>query len=97
MACRPDQAELRYDQLSQGTKSCLGLALRLSMARHFLESLDGFVVLDDPLVDMDPARKQAACEILRGFGKEKQVIVLTCHPQHVQLLQGHTIELNRDH
>jgi len=96
VACRPDEAELPYELLSLGTRSCLGLAVRLSMARHFLQGLGGFVVLDDPLVDMDPARQQAACEILRRFAEDKQVIVLTCHPRHEQLLQGNRIELGQD-
>ena len=92
-AGRADDLEVPYAALSMGTRACLGLAVRLSMARHFLDGRDGFLLLDDPLVDLDPGRQAAACAILQHFGSEKQVIILTCHPSHADILGGHRIEL----
>jgi len=92
-ALRADGLAIPFVLLSIGTKVGLGLALRLSMARYFLGDSEGFLVLDDPLVDMDPDRQSAAAEIIQNFAREKQVIVMTCHPDHADSLGGHTILL----
>jgi exonuclease SbcC len=83
-AARTD-AEVPFTALSAGTRASFGLAVRLSMARWFLEGRDGFLLLDDPFVDLDPARQESA--------GDKQVILFTCHPAHAALLRGHRIEL----
>jgi DNA repair protein SbcC/Rad50 len=84
---------LAWDILSAGTKDTLALALRLTMAEHFLGDGPGFVMMDDPLVDMDPARQEAAAAVLREFAQKKQVILLTCHPHHAELLGGSLVTL----
>jgi DNA repair protein SbcC/Rad50 len=86
---------LSYDHLSMGTKTCLGLAIRLSMAKHFLDGNDGFIVLDDPMVDLDANRQSLVAQVLRDFAETWQVIVLTCHAHHADLLGGNRIELAR--
>lgn len=90
---RSDEIQVPFGSLSAGTFACLGLAVRLSMARWFLEGRDGFLILDDPLVDLDPARQVAATAMLKRFAEDKQVILLTCHPGHADLLGGNRIEL----
>ncbi len=48
---------LRSPQLlSVGPRDELALAVRLAMARRFLKEGGGFLLLDDPLVDLDPRR-----------------------------------------
>jgi DNA repair protein SbcC/Rad50 len=91
-AARAD-AEVPFAALSAGTRASFGLAVRLSMARWFLEGRDGFLLLDDPFVDLDPARQESAATLLRHFAGDKQVILFTCHPAHAALLGGHRIEL----
>jgi exonuclease SbcC len=91
---RPDGLEIPLQALSMGTKVGLGLALRLSMAGYFLKDLEGFLILDDPMVDMDPERQRAAAEVVRGFSKDKQVILFTCHPHHAEMLGGNLIRLD---
>ncbi len=93
---RPDGKELPYRILSHGTRDVLGLALRLTIGKYFLRNSDGPFILDDPLVDLDPARQQAAARVLREFAAEKQVIIFTCHPTHAELLGGELIELESD-
>jgi exonuclease SbcC len=90
---RDDGAELPVDVLSAGTRDVLGLAVRLAMAGHFLGGADGFVVLDDPLVDLDPARQEQAAGMIREFAAGKQVIVFTCHPRHAEMLGGSVREM----
>ena len=56
---RKDGAEIPFEWLSAGTKDAFALALRLSMAKHFLGGSRGFLLIDDPMVAMDPARQKA--------------------------------------
>lgn len=88
-----DGMSLGWDLLSAGTRDTLALALRLAMARRFLGSSPGFLVMDDPLVDMDPDRQQAAAAALREFAAGTQLIVFTCHPDTAALLGGNLIAL----
>ncbi len=90
---RKDGVALQVDWLSVGAKDGLALALRLSMAEYFLRERRGFLIMDDPLVDLDPERQQAAVELLRQFARSHQLIVLTCHPHHAELLGGNQVNL----
>ena len=93
-AVRQDGLKVPGLLLSGGARVSLGLAVRLSMASHFLRGLDGFLVLDDPLVDLDDVgRQQGAVNVIQEFAREKQIIVLTCKEGHAQLLGGHRIDL----
>jgi exonuclease SbcC len=83
-----------WDFLSAGTRDTLALALRLAMASYFLGDADGFMLLDDPLVDMDPGRQHAAAAALQDFGATHQLIVFTCHPATAELLGGNRIMLD---
>jgi len=72
----------------------LGIALRLGITKRFLEEKEGFVIMDDPLVDLDPDRQSKASEAIKDFAEDKQLILLTCHPSHARLLGGNRIELS---
>lgn len=80
-------SELEQKHLSTGTMDALALALRLAMADYLLGN-DGFLVMDDPLVAMDPDRQMRAAQLLRDYGKKMQVIVFTCHPTHADMIGG---------
>lgn len=82
-----------WELLSAGTKDSLALALRLAMASYFLGGSDGFLMMDDPLVDMDPARQKAAAEALKSFSAGRQIIFFTCHPGTADLLGGNLIRM----
>jgi len=73
--------------LSQGTLGSLALATRLCLAEWYLKGMGGFIVLDDPFTDMDPARRKAAGYSLKDFSKSNQVIYFTCHPEHATELK----------
>ena len=76
------------DQLSRGTKEQLYLALRLAWirerARH---GVDLPVLLDDILVNSDPARQATLAKLLARFAEEMQVLYFTCHPHMARLLE----------
>jgi DNA repair protein SbcC/Rad50 len=90
---RADGASVPYGWLSAGTKDSFALALRLAMARHFLKDAEGFLLIDDPMVAMDPARQEVAADLLRDFAGSRQVVVFTCHPSHAERLGGNCIRL----
>ena len=93
---RQDGVTLPHELLSAGTKDVLALSLRLAMANHFLRDSNGMLMLDDPLVDLDPRRQEKAAAAFRDFAEQKQVIIFTCHPHHAELLGGYLIELERN-
>jgi len=64
------------------------------MAEYFLRDKSGFLILDDPLVDMDANRQTLAAEQINEFAKTRQVIFLTCHPQIAKLLNGNCIKMS---
>ncbi|MEX2409783.1 MAG: AAA family ATPase [Candidatus Paceibacterota bacterium] len=82
-----DDRPLTYNLLSHGTKDTVALAWRFALTEHFLKEQSGFIILDDPMVDMDPERRKLASEAIEEFAKEQQVLVLTCHPEHVSLIK----------
>ena len=81
------------DLLSVGTTDVLALALRLGMAGFYLNDRDGFLIMDDPLVNLDPDRQKSAADAIREFSDGKQVIVLTCQRNNADLLGGNIIEI----
>lgn len=73
--------------LSQGTLGSLALATRLALAELYLASDQGFLMLDDPFIDMDPIRRGAAAVAIGQFAKSRQVLIFTCHPLHREELE----------
>jgi len=90
---REEGREMPVDLLSTGTTRGLALALRLAMAEHLLKDTRGFLVMDDPLVDLDPERKEQAAGILKAFSQDKQLLITTCDPVTAELLGEGIIQL----
>jgi exonuclease SbcC len=92
---RPDGSQLPYALLSGGTRDLFALALRLSMAELFLGDREGFLIMDDPLVDLDPQRQKLAAGVLSQFAASRQLLLFTCQPTHAALFQqARRIELS---
>ena len=86
--------ELAYELLSQGTRDIVALALRLALAETALGGADAPLLLDDPLVDMDPRRREAAARAVAAYAGSRQVLLFTCHPEHAALFGGaHRVDL----
>jgi exonuclease SbcC len=92
IAAAGDTAPLPLELLSCGTISGVALALRLAMARYLLGENEGFIVMDDPLVDLDPERKKQAAVVLQKAAENKQIIITTFDPDTAALLGGHLVE-----
>lgn len=88
---REDGAKVPYSLLSAGMKDAASLSLKLAMAESFLGDKQGFLLLDDPFVDLDPERRMRAAEVIRSFAPRAQVVVFTCHPDHAELLGGNRV------
>lgn len=85
--------EIPVGLLSTGTKDLLGLIIRLSMAEFYLKDSKGFLIMDDPLVNLDPDRQNKAVELIKEFSREKQIIIMTCHPRHAELFNSNVVNL----
>ena len=84
---------MEIDILSAGTYDAVTLALRFSILKHIYGERNGYVCLDDCLVDLDPIRKQQSVNLIQDFAKDNQVIFTTCDPQTAELLGGNIINL----
>ena len=87
------QLVMPVDLLSSGTYDAVALAFRLAILESLLKDRRGMLVLDDCLVDMDPARKERAVALIRSFAEKHQVIFTTCDPETAAALGGNLIEM----
>lgn len=84
---------MKIELLSTGTYDSLSLALRFSLLEYIFKDKNGFLILDDCLVDLDNERKEKAVELIRKYAEENQVIFTTCLPETGKLLGGNIINL----
>ena len=69
------------EALSRGTAEQLYICIRLGLAAEFARRSTSLpIVMDDILVNFDPARARALAEVLVGFAERHQVLLFTCHP-----------------
>ena len=88
--------ELDYELLSQGTRDIVALSLRLALAETALGEHEAPLLLDDPLVDMDPDRRVSAARAIAAYAATRQVVLFTCHPDHASLFAGgHLLKMGR--
>jgi recombinational DNA repair ATPase RecF len=85
--------------MSQGELHCLALSLFIPRAT-LAESPFRFIVIDDPVQSMDPARVDGLARVLEAAAKDRQVIVFTHDdrlPEAVRRLgiDAHAIEVTR--
>ena len=81
--------------LSLGTRQQLYLSLRIAllmMSDNVGRSLP--VLCDDILVNFDEKRRIGAAQALLDLAQYRQVVVFTCHPEIVSLMQGVDSSLN---
>lgn len=88
-----DGAALDFSLLSSGTKDLFALCLRFAMADFFLKDKEGFLLLDDPMVNLDPDRQKNLAALIQEVAKRHQVVVFTCHPGHRDVLGGETVRI----
>jgi len=68
--------------LSTGTAEQLYLALRFGLVEHFAVSAESLpLIMDDILVNFDPARAARAARSIEELATRHQVLYFTCHPE----------------
>jgi uncharacterized protein YhaN len=73
--------------LSRGTAEQLYLCIRLALAAEFARRSEPLpLVMDDVLVNFDPARARAVARLIAGFSRDHQVLLFTCHPATCNML-----------
>lgn len=83
---------MTYELLSEGTKDTVALAFRLAVIKFLFPDGGGFVVFDDPFTDMDAERRARACNLLKEFAENNQIIFATCDRSYIDLLGGNLID-----
>ncbi|MEZ6014544.1 MAG: AAA family ATPase [Planctomycetota bacterium] len=69
--------------LSRGVREQVHLCLRLGTLEHLDRGREPLpLVLDEALVHWDPARRAALYPALRALTPRRQVIMMTCQPEH---------------
>jgi uncharacterized protein YhaN len=85
---RANGQNLKVDEMSDGTRDQLFLALRLAyIENHCASNAPCPVILDDVLMAFDDDRASAALTVLSELSKKTQVLVFTHHAHHVQLAE----------
>lgn len=91
--------EFCEDTLSDGTRAQLLLALRLALLERVLGEEQGFLVLDDPLLNSSAARKRNAIGVLLDYARKGwQILYLTVDGLTVDVfreLGGDLVEVKR--
>jgi uncharacterized protein YhaN len=64
--------------LSCATREQVFLAVRLAIVEMLWSAPGPPLLLDDPLVNFDPDRREAALEVIRATARERQVLLFTC-------------------
>ncbi len=77
-----ERAELvPLDLVSHGTRDQVSLLLRLALTEVLGDAGEPVpLLLDDPLLTADPARRRAAVEFLLSLSETNQVVITTTHP-----------------
>ena len=69
--------ESRY--YSAGWKDLMGICMRMALVEVLFKEEKPFLILDDPFVNLDKQKSQAALEFVRAIGEDYQIIYFTCH------------------
>jgi len=88
MGVRPNHREVAVDQMSDGTRDQLYLALRLATLEQYLRSGEPMpLVVDDILIGFDDRRTRVCLKVMAEFAANTQVLVFTHHQRVVELAE----------
>ncbi len=76
------------ENLSRGTQEQLYLAMRFALVQEYAQNgSKAPLILDDILVNFDHRRARQAVRLLQEMGQSHQLLLFTCHPHIVALVQ----------
>jgi len=88
LGVRPNDLEVAVDQMSDGTRDQLYLALRLATLEQYLQKGETMpFVVDDILIGFDDNRTKVCLEVLAELAASTQVLVFTHHRRVVELAE----------
>jgi uncharacterized protein YhaN len=88
------EAAKRIDQLSRGTKEQLLICLRLGFIEEYEKKAEPLpIIVDEILVNFDPYRAEKAAKVLHEFGKNRQILIFTCHLETAEYFKPANINL----
>ncbi|HDR14506.1 MAG TPA: chromosome segregation protein SMC [Desulfobacteraceae bacterium] len=88
LGVRPNELEVTVDQMSDGTRDQLYLALRLATLEQHLQKGEPMpFVVDDILIGFDDNRTSVCLEVLAEIALSTQVLVFTHHRRVVELTE----------
>lgn len=73
----------KIDFLSTGYKDLIYICMRLSLIESLFEGEKPFIILDDPLVNLDEEKIENAMKLLKFKAEEYQIIYFVCHESRV--------------
>ncbi len=71
--------EKKVETLSAGYRDLIGLCYRMALADEMYENEKPFIILDDPLSNLDDDKTKHGREFIKKLAEEYQLIYLTCH------------------
>ena len=83
----PEQGEdskCEIGQLSCATIEQIYLAIRLALTQLLFEQEPLPILLDDPFVNFDDVRREAALKLIKEISKDHQVLLFTCSNEYDQ-------------
>jgi len=90
------EASKKIEQLSRGTKEQLLISLRLGFIEEYEKQVEPLpIIVDEVLVDFDPHRARQTAAILREFGKDRQILIFTCHPDTKDYFDSSVVNLTQ--
>ena len=88
LGVRPNDLEVAVDQMSDGTRDQLYLALRLATLEQHLQAGEPMpFVVDDILIGFDDNRTKVCLEVLAELAANTQILVFTHHRRVVELAE----------
>jgi uncharacterized protein YhaN len=88
LGVRPNDLEVSVDQMSDGTRDQLYLALRLATLEQHLQKGEPMpFVVDDILIGFDDNRTKVCLEVLAELSANTQVLVFTHHRRVIELAE----------
>ena len=92
-----DRQSKQPSELSRGTREQLFLALRFGLIRELGQRTEPLpVIVDEVLVNFDPARALRAAAAFTELSDTNQVLVFTCHPTVVEMFCEASSETGRE-
>ena len=75
------QKEIKY--FSAGYKDLIYICMRFSLINALFKEENPFVVLDDPLVNLDEEKTKKALDVINKFAEKYQIIYFVCNESRV--------------